>query len=404
MAKLNLDAVVAGHLSFDISPDLRVLAQPVRLAEVFAPTRLTSIGKAVLSTGGVVSNTGLAMRRLGMQVALMGKCGADTFGRATLEILEREAPGTARYIAVSKNEPTSYTVVLSPPGVDRFFLHCSGTNDTFALKDLNLATIKRAKLFHFGYPTLMKRSLANNGRELIKIFKTVHELGITTSLDLSLPDPNSPAGRLDWMKLLPKLLPHVDIFVPSVEELTFIMSPARFKKLLRRAKGGDLLDNLDMAMVMKLAGQCLQMGVKVMLVKCGRLGVYVRTASQSQLEQMGKAYPAKKIKDWAQREIFEPSFLVKKVASALAAGDCAVAGFLAGLLRGVSLDDALRYSTALGAQNVLVIDAISGIKSWKQTTEQIRKRPAKTSLQLDMSSWQWVGPDRHYLGPHDQTD
>ncbi len=404
MSKSDLDVVVAGHLSFDISPDLSGLAQPVRLEEVFAPTRLTSIGRAVLSTGGVVSNTGLALRRLGMKVALMGKCGADVFGRAALEILEQEAPGSTRYISVSKNEPTSYTVVISPPGIDRFFLHCVGTNNSFCFADLNMAAIKRAKLFHFGYPTIMKRVLANNGRELIKIFKAVHQLGLTTSLDLTMPDPNSPQGRLDWSKLLPRLLPHVDVFVPSVEELTFIMSPARFKKLLRRAKGGDLLDDLDMDMVMQLAQQCLQMGTKIMLVKCGRLGIYARTAEKSQLEQMGKACPVKKIKDWAQREIFEPSFLVKKVASALGAGDCAVAGFLAGLLRRVSLSDALRYSTAVGAQNVRVIDAISGTKSWKQTTEQIRKRPTKTPLQLDMSSWQWVKRDRHYLGPHNRTD
>ena len=403
MAKSDIDAVVAGHLSFDISPDLTGLAQPVKLEEVFAPTRLTSIGKAVISTGGVVSNTGLALQRLGIRVSLMGKCGADVFGRATLEVLEQEAPGSTRHVSVSKNEPSSYTLVISPPGIDRFFLHCVGTNNSFGFADLNMKAIKQAKLFHFGYPTIMKRVLANNGRELIKIFKAVHQLGLTTSLDLTLPDPNSPEGRVDWLKLLPKLLPHVDIFVPSVEELTFIMSPARFKKMLRRSKDGDLLDDLDMNMVRQLAGKCLQMGAKVMLVKCGRLGIYARTAGQPQMEQMGKAYPAKRIKDWAGREIFEPSYLVKKVVSALAAGDCAVAGFLSGLLRGVSLADALRYSTALGAQNVRVIDAISGIKSWKQTTEQIRKRPTKTPLQLEMDSWRWVRRDRHYLGPYDRT-
>ncbi len=351
-----------------------------------------------------MSNTGLALRRLGIRVVLMGKCGADVFGRAVLELLEREAPGSAAATALVKNEPTSYTLVLSPPGIDRFFLHCAGTNDTFAFKDLKLATIRRARLFHFGYPTLMKRTLANKGRELIKIFRSVRQLGVTTSLDLSLPDPNSPAGRLNWLELLPRLLPYVDIFVPSLEELVFIMSPGRFKRLVRRAKGGDLLNDLDLDVVMELAGQCLEMGVKVMLVKCGRLGVYARSGDRSQIEQMGRACPLKKIKDWAQREIFEPSFQVKKIVSALGAGDCAVAGFLAGLLRGVSLADALRYSTAVGAQNVRVLDAVSGTKSWKQTTEQIRKRPTKTLLQLDMSCWRWVGLERHYLGPHDGND
>ena len=403
MAKSALDAVVAGHLCLDIAPDLRGLDAPVRLEEVFAPTRLTGVGHAVLRTGGAVSNTGLALRRLGLKVALMGKCGTDIFGQTVMELLEHEAPGSSASTTLVKNEPTSYTIVLSPPGLDRFFLHCSGTNDTFGFKDLNLATIKRARLFHFGYPTMMKRTLANKGRELIKMFKTVHEFGVTTCLDLAFPDPNSPAGREDWPALLERLLPHVDIFVPSVEELMFILARKKFEKLMRRAKGGDLLNELDLNVPMQLAGQCLQMGTKVMLVKCGRLGIYARSGSRSQIEQMGKARPVKKIKDWTEREIFEPSFLVKKVASAVGAGDCAVAGFLAGLLRDVSLPDALRYSTAAGAQNVRVMDTVSGTKSWRQTTEQIRRRPAKNRLSIDMSSWQWAKLERHYRGPHDMT-
>ena len=403
MVRSTLDAVVAGHLCLDISPDLQGLARPVRMEEVFAPTRLTSIGPAVLSTGGAVSNTGLAMRRLGMRVGLMGKCGADSFGRIVQELLERESPGSSAATVMVKDEPTSYTIVVSPPGIDRLFLHCKGTNDTFGFKDLKMSTIKQGRLFHFGYPTLMKRTLANKGRELIKMFKAVHGLGVTTSLDLALPDADSPGGRQNWRELLSKLLPHVDVFVPSVEELMFILARSEFEKLVRRAKGGDLLAEVDMDLVSRLAGECLAMGVRVMLVKCGRLGIYARTGGKLQIEEMGKACPLKKIGDWADREIFEPSYLVKKVVSATGAGDCAVAGFLAGLLRGLSLADALRYSSAVGAQNVRVLDAVSGTKSWRETSEQLGKRPAKTPLSIDMSSWGLVRGERHYLGQHDRS-
>ena len=403
MTKSTIDAVVAGHLCLDIVPDLSVLAKPVCLNQIFAPSRLTAIGPAVLSTGGAVSNTGLALRRLGVRVALMGKCGKDTFGRAVLDLLEREAPGSAASTAVVAKESTSYTIVISPPGIDRFFLHCKGANDTFGLKDIDLATVGRARLFHFGYPTIMKRTLANKGRELIRIFKTVHDLGVTTSLDLSMPDPNGPAGRLDWPELLAKLLPHVDLFLPSVEELICIMAPSKFQALRRRAKGGDLLDRIDLAQVAKLAGRCLDMGTKVMVVKCGRLGIYARTGSAERIGEMGRACPQKKIGDWADREIFEPCFKVSNFVSALGAGDCAIAGFLAALLRGVSLAEALRYSTAVGAQNVRVPDAVSGTKSWRQTSSEIRGKPAKAKVSLEMNSWQWQASQRHYLGPLDRA-
>lgn len=403
MAKSPIDAVVAGLLCLDISPDLSSLAEPVNMQEVFAPGSLTAIGPATLSTGGTVGNTGLALRRLGINVALMGKCGRDTFGQAVLDFLEREAPGSAAATALVDNEPTSYTIAICPPGIDRFFMHCRGTNDTFGLDDLDMATIERARLFHFGYPPIMKRTLANKGRELIKIFKTVHHMHLTTSLDLCMPDPNSPEGRMDWPDLLARLLPHVDLFLPSVEELIFIMAPDRFKNMLRKTRGHDLLADLDMKFVRQLAEKCLAMGAKVIVVKCGRLGIYARTASAEHIGKMGKACPQGRIKYWADREIFEPSYKVNKVVSALGAGDCAVAGFLAALLRGTSLADALRYSAAAGAQNVRVLDAVSGTKSWRQTTAQIRKRPPKNPLNIGMDSFKWVRSERHYIGPHEQN-
>ena len=401
MAKSVIDAVVAGYLCLDISPDLSSLAQPVRLTEVFAPTLLTEIGPPTISTGGAVSNTGLAMRRLGIKVALMGKCGRDSFGQAVLDFLDREAPGSAATTTLVENEPTSYTIVLSPPGIDRFFLHCPGTNDTFGFADLNLDIISRARLFHLGYPPLMKRMLANKGRELIKAYKAVHQLGVTTSLDMAMPDVKSPAGRMNWPSLLQRLLPHVDLFLPSVEELIFIMAPARFKAILRKAKGPDLLAGLDLNLVRQLAEKCLAMGAKVVVVKCGRLGIYCRTASAESLIEMGKACPKNKIRDWADREIFEPIYKVNKITSALGAGDCAVAGFLAALLGGTSLPDALRYSAAAGAQNVKVLDAVSGTKSWRQTTTQIRSNPPKAAVPIDMTAFKAVRSARHYLGPHD---
>ena len=48
-------------------------------------------------------------------------------------------------------------------------------------------------------------------------FEKAKEAGATTSLDLSLSNPESPAGKADWPAILRKTLPYVDIFVPSIE-------------------------------------------------------------------------------------------------------------------------------------------------------------------------------------------
>ena len=64
------DVVVAGHVSFDLFPALH---GPV----VLEPGGLVVAGPARLSTGGVVTNTGLALHRLGVDVRLIGRVGAS---------------------------------------------------------------------------------------------------------------------------------------------------------------------------------------------------------------------------------------------------------------------------------------------------------------------------------------
>ena len=74
------DAIVAGHICLDIIPDLSgsTLEQ---FRRTFAPGKLLQVGSAALGTGGTVSNVGLALHKLGMDVRLMGKVGDDAFGQ-----------------------------------------------------------------------------------------------------------------------------------------------------------------------------------------------------------------------------------------------------------------------------------------------------------------------------------
>ena len=53
--------VVAGHICLDIIPTFAQRAGGV--AELFNPGALIEVGPVVLSTGGAVSNTGLALHK-----------------------------------------------------------------------------------------------------------------------------------------------------------------------------------------------------------------------------------------------------------------------------------------------------------------------------------------------------
>jgi len=78
---------------------------------------------------------------------------------------------------VQPDTPTSYTIILSPPGVDRMFLHCTGANEAFAADDVDDRALEEAAIFHFGYPPLMRHFYHAGGRELGELFRRARKPG-----------------------------------------------------------------------------------------------------------------------------------------------------------------------------------------------------------------------------------
>ncbi len=360
-----LDLVAAGHICLDITPEIPDTGTP--LDRLLRPGSLTVIGPAAMSTGGGVANVGLCARKMGLSVALMGKCGDDLLGQTLLEVLERTSGESQHGMRVAPGETTSYSVVLAPPGSDRIFLHCPGANDTFTAADVDLEIAASAKLFYFGYPPLMARMYGDGGRELAKLLAGVKSHGVTAALDMALPDPSGAAGKADWPAILQRALPHVDVFLPSFEEILMMLRRDEYDRL---AGGGDLLAHASIPMLRSLANECLALGPAVVMIKCGRHGLYVKTGAANAFDKMGSAKPA--AKEWAGRELFAPSYRVPKVVSATGSGDAAVAGFLTALLRGADPATAADYACASGGQNVQAVDAVSGIKNWDATTAELK--------------------------------
>ncbi len=377
-----LQAVVAGHICFDVIPAFKK-SDKVKMEEIFVPGKLINMGGVKVSTGGPVSNTGIALSILGINTKLMGKIGNDYFGEGVLKLLkERNADGGM--VAVD-GEETSYTVVIVPPGFDRIFLHNPGANNTFGAEDINYDMVKQAKLFHFGYPPLMKRIFENDGEELVRIFRKAKELGVTTSLDMSLPDASSESGKVNWDQLLMRLLPYVDIYIPSVEETMFMIQREDFDELNKNAKGHDMLESLDMNKLQGLGEKLVSYGAKIAVLKCGIKGYYIRTQSKRILEAMGRAKPGN-MDNWGDRELQEESFHVPQVAAATGSGDSSIAGFLSAFLNGKSIEESIRIACAVGGQNVQVFDAISGIKTWEETLAMI---PGWDKNRLDIAGDYW---------------
>lgn len=160
--------MVAGHISLDITPEFRN-SPSQKFSHLLRQGKLADVGPAQITLGGAVSNTGLALNRLGADVILTAKVGRDLFGEIIPKKLQ--SYGCPIHLIQDEKGDTSYTIVIAPKGSDRAFLHDSGANHTFCTDDLDWEEVKRAEYFHFGYPTLMRRFYENEGEELLYLYK-----------------------------------------------------------------------------------------------------------------------------------------------------------------------------------------------------------------------------------------
>lgn len=386
-------AIVAGHICLDIIPDVSAI-EPGTFNANFRPGHLLEAGSATLSTGGPVSNTGLALQKLGVPVRLIAKVGDDSFGHVVTRIINAVDPDLLSGMELDPQAITSYSIIISPPHIDRIFLHCPGANHDFGSADVNTEQLVQTDLLHFGYPPLMRRIYSNGGRELADLMCRAKASGVTTSIDLCYPDPHSEAGQLDWVALFRSVLPHVDVFAPSLEELLFMLRRQTFDDLSAR---GSVVEQATPELLHDISDELIGMGVKVVLIKLGARGAYLRTAEVKAIEQLGRAAPSDRAA-WADRELWAPCFQVEVVGTT-GSGDATIAGFLSALLRDASPETAMTLAVAVGACNVEAPDALSGLRSWEKTTQRIAQGWQRLPVTLDAPGWIF---DAHFnLWRHD---
>jgi sugar/nucleoside kinase (ribokinase family) len=191
----------------------------------------------------------------------------------------------------------------------------------------------------------------------------VQEAGAVTSLDFTLPDP-ATTGHVDWRALLGKTLPFVDIFIPSFEEILYMLRRADYDRW-----HGAVLQHVTAASLDDLADDLRAMsGAAVVGFKLGELGMYLRTGTAERFARLSRL-PID-VTAWAKRTTWHPSFEVN-VAGTTGAGDSAYAGFLSALLKGMSLDEAIRWACAVGGCNCEAPDSTSGVQTWEATQRRL---------------------------------
>ena len=358
--------IAAGHICIDITPVFPKGTHCADISQLMVPGRLIHMDAADVHTGGSVANTGLALKLLGADVRLLGKVGNDAFGTMVKDILASYGAGG---LVVDEESTTSYSVVVAIPGIDRIFLHSPGANNTFTNGDIPEEALEDGAIFHIGYPPVMRRLYENDGAELAAILRRVKDHGIATSMDMTNIDPNSEAGKINWETILAETLPYTDFFVPSFEELCFMLNRERYDAL--SARGGDMTEGLNMLQDVKpLAEKCLALGCKAVLIKCGISGMYYKTSDKATMETVGSRLELN-ADSWADQEGIQPCFKADQVLSGTGAGDTSIAAFLLAAAEGKNPAQCAALAAAEGACAVTAYDALGGLKQLDELEARI---------------------------------
>ena len=363
------DVVVAGYVSVDIVPDFKKNGVQSTVTDFFIPGKLIEINGIGFSPGGVVANTGIAMQQFGKRILLNGLIGSDLIGKILLELLTDY--NSTDGITVTDSANTAFGIVISPPGVDRIFLESPGCNQLIGLSHINVDGIAQSRLFHFGYPPLLRQFYLNDGYQLVHLFRTVKAQQVATSLDFSLPDLASESGQVNWQLVLKRTLPFTDIFVPSLEEILQIMRPSLYTEIKSSSENITLIDEVSIEIVRGMGEEIINMGVKILLIKMGHRGAYLLTGDVSPMKISTDL--SLSTEDWSNVELWCDAFPVdeSRVKNASGSGDTAAAAFLTAILNAELPEPALRYAALAGRNNLYRANSHDSLPDWRQMTDDL---------------------------------
>ena len=105
-------------------------------------------------------------------------------------------------------------------------------------------------------------------------------------------DEASPAGSADWEKILRRVLPLVDVFLPSVEELLFMADGGVQKDCPKSCRTGCDGGDRHPAGCGAAGGENAGVGSEKCLIKCGSMGLYFASC------EVEKQRELQTVRDW----------------------------------------------------------------------------------------------------------
>lgn len=305
------DCIVCGTCTADI------LVKPVGLSAPIGGGRLFDVDPIDVTTGGIVCNSGIAMRRLGLAVGAASIVGDDVWGGVVRRRLHAEGIAAAG-LETHAFHATSSTAVLIDPSGERSFAHHVGACRAIDIAFLRrqTAAFSRARHVLLGYFGLLPALEPAIG-EAVALLRG---LGCQVALETG--------GSGGTLSAIAAALPNVDLYVPSLDEAIHQTGLADAREIINcyRAHGA--------------AG--------IVGVKLGSRGTLLSPRAGEFLEIPCVPAPG-------------------PVADTTGAGDSLLAGLITGMLHGMPLDQAGRVGAATAACCVTGVGATAGLRSFEET-------------------------------------
>ncbi|RPI81507.1 MAG: sugar kinase, partial [Planctomycetaceae bacterium] len=246
--------------------------------------------------------------RLGIRSAVAGRIGTDPAGEFVRASLQQAGVDTS-WLRATASHQTSSTLVINVRGEDRRFIHAFGANATFTGEEIPSGPVGQVRVLYLGGFFLMP---ALSGERVARLFETARAAGVTTVLDVVIPNPANT-----WPELA-RVLPYTDVFLPNFDEavlLTDLNDPAAQAQRFRNA------------------------GAATVVITCGKNGAFLQTTAGC----------------W-RSAVFPVEYV-----DGTGSGDAFAAGYIAGLLEGAAPLRCLELGSALGASCVRRPGATTGV-------------------------------------------
>lgn len=375
------DAVIAGYVCVDLIPAFKQNISVTDVYDVLKPGKLVEIDGMESTLGGVVANTGIAMKKFSKNVFLNGLIGTDFIGKIARESLDKY--GLSEGIKTIAEKGTAFGLVIAPPGVDRIFLESPGCSELFDVTHINYQAVANSSIFHFGYPPLLKKFYRQRGKQLTALFKKVDGMNVVTSLDFSLPDDGSESGKVNWEEILKQTLPFTDVFMPSLEEALKIVYPYEYARI--DAAGGDFISKVPLTLIKDLGETLTSYGAKIVLIKAAQKGLYLWTGDITSIKNK-KLLPLA-APEWNYQQLWCNAYPVieEKIKNASGAGDTSAAAFLTALLNGELPGVAMKYAAIAGRNNLYCNDIYTELTDWATMTSALNKEPNQVLSLKDLA-------------------